>query len=326
MNTLRPALGPTRLSSPLRTSPLRRRAPWVAVAAAVGLGLLLPGQALAGFWTPESGSGSPNADAIDNLYKFVLAISAVIFFGVEGALIYCLVKFRARKGAVAAQIRGNTRLEIGWTIGAAVVTIVLAVATFIALPTIRNPENSGADGFDLASSGVAPGVLVAAGPTKQLPPSGKSLNIKVIGQQYLWRYSYPDGDDNALNDTFSYEEMVVPTDTAVTLDIQARDVAHSWWIPALGGKFDALPGYTNYTWFKIPKGMEGQVFVGQCAELCGRNHANMTARVKAVSPADFEAFIAQRKQDIKSANDAAAATREQLQSEPSDNGSAEPTQ
>ncbi len=320
MNTLRPALGPTR-----RTSHLRRRAPWVALAAALGLGLLIPGSALADFWTPESG-GSSNADAIDNLYKFVLAISAIIFFGVEGALIYCLVKFRARKGAVAAQIRGNTRLEIAWTVGAAAIVIVLAVATFIALPSIRNPENTGSAGLDLASSGVAPGVLVAAGPTKKLPPSGKSLNIKVVGQQYLWRYSYPDGDDNTLNDTFSYEEMVVPTDTAITLDIQARDVAHSWWIPALGGKFDALPGYTNYTWFKIPRGMEGKVFTGQCAELCGRNHANMGARVKAVSPADFEAFIAGRKQDIKAANDAAAVTRKQLEPELTDNGSAEPTQ
>ena len=320
MNTLRPALGPTR-----RTSHLRRRAPWVALAAALGLGLLIPGSALADFWTPESG-GSSNADSIDTLYKFVLAISAVIFFGVEGALIYCLVKFRARKGAVAAQIRGNTRLEIGWTVGAAVIVIVLAVATFVALPGIRNPENSGAGGFDLAASGVAPGVLVAAGPTKKLPPSGKSLNIKVVGQQYLWRYSYPDGDDNTLNDTFSYEEMVVPTDTAVTLDIQARDVAHSWWIPALGGKFDALPGYTNYTWFKIPKGMAGKTFKGQCAELCGRNHANMVAQVKAVSPADFEAFIATRKKDIKAANDAAAVTRKQLEPELAGNDSAAPSQ
>ena len=77
---------------------------------------------------------------------------------------------------------------------------------------------------------------------------------------------------------FSYQEMVVPVDTTVTLDINAQDVAHSWWIPKLGGKFDAIPGYTNHTWFKIPGKLAGQVFTGQCAELCGRNHANMTAR------------------------------------------------
>ncbi len=310
MHTIRPALGQT-----IRTANRRRRRAFLVPAAvAVALSLLLPGVAAADFFTPESG-GSSNADAIDNLYKFVLVIAAIVFFGVEGALFYSLYKFKARKGAVAAQIRGNTRLEIGWTVGAAVIVIVIAVATFIALPSIRNPDNSGPAGLQSASaSGVAQGVLVASGPEQELPPNGKSLNIKVNGQQYLWRYTYPDGDTNTLNNPFSYEEMVVPTDTAVTLDIQAQDVAHSWWIPALGGKKDAIPGYTNYTWFKVPAGMEGKVFSGQCAELCGRNHANMTARVRAVSAADFEKFIAQRKQDTKAADDAAAQQRKKEES------------
>ncbi len=306
MNRLRLALGQTRTTS----RPRHRHTPWLAALAVVGLSLLVPAVAAADFWTPESG-GSSNADAIDDLYKFTLVIAAVIFFGVEGALFYSLIKFKARKGAVAAQIRGNTRLEIAWTIGAAAIVLVLAIATLVTLPAIRNPDNSGAAGLDLASSDVAPGVLIASGPTKKLPPNGKSLNIKVNGQQYLWRFTYPDGDTNTLNNPFSYEEMVVPTDTAVTLDINAQDVAHSWWIPKLGGKFDAIPGYTNYTWFKVPAGMEGQVFTGQCAELCGRNHANMTARVRAVSPTDFEAYIAQRKKDVK-AGDAAAAKQRKV--------------
>ena len=76
--------------------------------------------------------------------------------------------------------------------------------------------------------------------------------------------------------------MVVPTDTTVVLDIESTDVAHSWWIPKLGGKMDALPGYTNYTWFKATR--HGHSSRGQCAELCGRNHANMTARVRVVDP------------------------------------------
>ena len=71
--------------------------------------------------------------------------------------------------------------------------------------------------------------------------------------------------------------MVVPVNTTVTLEIRAQDVAHSWWIPTLGGKFDAVPGYTNYTWFKATQA--SGTYTGQCAELCGRNHANMTARV-----------------------------------------------
>src|SRR5439155_668103 len=104
-----------------------------------------------------------------------------------------------------------------------------------------------------------------------------------------------DGDNNPLNNAYSYQEMVVPVDTTVTLTIRAQDVAHSWWVPKLGGKFDAIPGYTNYTWFKIPGKLAGTVFRGNCAELCGRNHANMTALVKAVTPQQYEAFIAHQK-------------------------------
>src|SRR3712207_2501723 len=123
---------------------------------------------------------------------------------------------------------------------------------------------------------------------------------------------YPDDDDNLLNNAFSYEEMVVPTDTTVTLEITAQDVAHSWWIPELGGKFDAIPGYTNYTWFKIPGKFAGKkTFRGQCAELCGRNHANMVAHVRAVSPQEYEKFIAQRKREISTANKEAARQRKE---------------
>jgi cytochrome c oxidase subunit 2 len=107
--------------------------------------------------------------------------------------------------------------------------------------------------------------------------------------------------------------MVVPVETTVTLTINAQDVAHSWWIPKLGGKFDAIPGYTNYTWFKIPAKYAGRTFTGQCAELCGRNHANMTAQVLALTPAQYERWIDQRRADIKAADDAAAQQRKQLQ-------------
>ena len=80
--------------------------------------------------------------------------------------------------------------------------------------------------------------------------------------------------------------------TTVTLRIRAQDVQHSWWIPALGGKFDAVPGYTNFTWFKAKR---LGTYTGQCAELCGRNHANMTARVTVVSPAAYQAWFARQK-------------------------------
>jgi cytochrome c oxidase subunit 2 len=302
VNRIRRALGRARPNS------RRTRRLTLAIVVALGALLALSGTALADAITPESG-GSPNADDIDTLYKVILAIAIVVFVGVEATLFYSMFKFRARKGAVAAQIRGNTRLEIGWTVGAALILVVLAAVTFAMLPGIRNPPNSGPNGLQLAE-----GTLVASGPTKKLPPNGKSLNICVNGQQYIWRYTYANDCANvALGAPFSYQEMVVPTDTTVTLDINAQDVAHSWWIPKLGGKFDAIPGYTNHTWFKIPGKLGGQVFTGQCAELCGRNHANMTAQVRALPPADFERWLEQRKKDIKAADDAAAAQRKQVE-------------
>ena len=88
------------------------------------------------------------------------------------------------------------------------------------------------------------------------------------GQQYLWRYDYPGGRG------LSYYELVVPTNTTVTLNITSSDVHHSWWIPKLGGKADAMPGHTNETWFKITK---AGTYEGQCAELCGEGHADMRA-------------------------------------------------
>src|SRR5919199_4046073 len=128
---------------------VRRRTLVLAAGLAVVWLLTLTGVASADLLTPQSG-GSPNANSIDTLYKLVFALGIIIFVGVWGTLIYALFRFRARKGAVAAQIRGNTRLEIGWTVGAAVILVVLAVETLIQLPGIRNPPNSGPNGLQLA--------------------------------------------------------------------------------------------------------------------------------------------------------------------------------
>jgi cytochrome c oxidase subunit 2 len=260
------------------------------------------------FFTPESG-GSPNANQIDSLYKITLVIALVIFVAVVGALVYALVKFRARKGAVAAQIHGNTRLEVGWTVAAAVILVGLAIVTFTKLSSIQDPSNSGPNGDQSIGES---GVLYASAERK-LPPNGKSLNITVIGRQYIWQYIYPGANEpDGLGAPYSYEEMVVPTETTVTLNIVSEDVVHSWWVPELGGKFMAVPGYHNYTWFKIPK---PGIYRGQCAALCGRGHARMIATVKAVPPAQFDAWLAYQKQEIKEANVEAALERAKLNSQ-----------
>jgi cytochrome c oxidase subunit 2 len=267
------------------------------------LGHLLP--STLAFFTPESG-GSPNADHIDGLFKITLAIAAVIYVAVTGALVYALIKFRARKGAVPAQIRGNTRLEVGWTVAAAVILVGLAVLTFAKLSSIQDPANSGPNGDQLAGQS---GLLYASA-VRRLPPSGKSLNIQVIGRQYIWQYVYPGSSEpDGLGAPYSYEEMVVPTETTVTLDIVSEDVVHSWWIPELGGKFQAVPGYHNYTWFKVSK---PGIYRGQCAALCGRGHARMIATVKAVPPAQFDAWLAYQKQEITQANAEAKVERAKL--------------
>jgi len=272
------------------------------------LGVLIFAPGAFAFFTPESG-GSPNADSIDTLYKVTLYIALVIFVLVEGALGYALWKFRARKGAVAAQIHGNTRLEIGWTVGAAVILIVLAVFTFIKLSSIQDPSNSGPNGSQLVGES---GTLYASS-SEKLPPNGKSLKITVIGRQYIWQYVYPGANEpDGLGAPYSYEEMVVPTNTTVTLTIESADVVHSWWVPQLGGKFQAVPGYHNYTWFKITK---PGVYRGQCAALCGRGHARMIATVKAVPPAQFEAWLAYQKKLIAEANADAKQARAKLDSQ-----------
>jgi cytochrome c oxidase subunit 2 len=257
------------------------------------------------FFTPQSG-GSPNANNIDTLYKITLYIALVIFVIVEGGLVYALIRFRKRKGSVPAQIHGNTRLEIGWTVAAALILVGLAVVTFAKLSSIQNPPNSGPGGAELASGDE----LLYASAERRLPPNGKALNITIIGRQYIWQFIYPGASEpDGLGAPYSYQEMVVPTKTTVNLDIVSSDVVHSWWIPKLGGKFQAVPGYHNYTWFKIPK---PGVFKGQCAILCGRGHARMIATVRAVPPAQFEAWLAKQKELIKIANREAQIARAKL--------------
>jgi cytochrome c oxidase subunit 2 len=246
--------------------------------------------------TPESG-GSPNADDIDTLYKVVLYVAIVIFLIVEGTLIWSLVRFRARRGGPeAAQIRGNTPLELGWTVAAALILVVLTAVVFVYLGDINNPPPSGPGGLSAQE-----GQFASIDQPDPPQSGGPTLNIKVNGQQYVWRYDYPGRDP-----LFSYYEMVVPTNTTVTLEITSSDVVHSWWIPKLGGKADAVPGHVNESWFKIPK--EG-VYRGQCAELCGSNHADMRGVVRAVSPAEFTTWAERQRADIKEAQQELAAQR-----------------
>jgi cytochrome c oxidase subunit 2 len=271
----------------------------LAALAATLLALLFAApSALGDTFTPESG-GSPNADNIDALYKITLYVAIVIFLIVEGTLIWSLVRFRARRGARdAAQIRGNTPLEVGWTVAAAMILVVLTVVTFVYLDDIQNPPDSGPNGLTASQASFAS--------IDQPPPPGDrpSLTIGVNGQQYIWRYDYP-----GKRKLFSYHTMVVPVDTTVVLDITASDVIHSWWIPKLGGKQDGVPGHVNKTWFKIPSDQAGTTFRGQCAELCGDGHADMRAAVRAVTPEQYRQWADEQAAAIEDAEKALAEQR-----------------
>jgi cytochrome c oxidase subunit II len=275
--------------------------------------LLLAPPAFAGWFLPQS-DGSPNADGIRTLYILIALIALVIFIGVEGLLIYSLVRYRARKGAVAAQIHGNTQLEIGWTVAAAAILVFLTVFTFILLDDIKNPA---ASQIDAQGNPVASGTLYASTDQPAPPAGSASLNIQIIGQQYAWNFQYPELDNKRV---YAYDDLYVPVGMTITLDIKSVDVAHSWWIPALGGKMDAIPGYTNKLWFQIPldaipEGEDRVVYTGQCAELCGRGHADMLARVIGLRYDDWKAWYDRKAEELKQSEKDAAAKRRELQAE-----------
>ncbi|HTW11337.1 MAG TPA: cytochrome c oxidase subunit II [Solirubrobacteraceae bacterium] len=269
---------------------------------AVGAWLAFAPSAQAACCTLKTGA-SPNATSIATLYDIVFYIAIVVFLAVTGFVVYSVWAFRASKHPVAAQIHGNSKLEIGMTAAAAGILVVLATVTFIKLPSIINPPDSDASAASVLSASL----------TAPNPPNGQKLTICVTGRQFIWRYTYGAGCTKAAwtdRLPYSYQEMVVPAGETVDLVIQSSDVIHSWWVPALGGKVDAVPGFTTYTWFKALHANE--LYHGQCAQLCGRQHAFMTALVKVVTPAQYETWLKQQSLLINEQNDQVSQLRREL--------------
>jgi cytochrome c oxidase subunit II len=176
---------------------------------------------------------------------------------VEGALIVFIVRFRNRgrsRTLEGPQIHGATRLELLWT--AAPVVILAVIVTFVLV------KLSGVDKANPASA------------------ASNSLVVRVEGRQFYWNFVYPNG-------VIQVERMRVPTGRDVKLDIVSEDVDHSWWIPALQGKFDAIPGKTNHLHFTADK---VGTYEGQCGEFCGYEHPNMVATVESMPNGDFQSW------------------------------------
>jgi cytochrome c oxidase subunit 2 len=205
---------------------------------------------------------------IVQLYILIFWMAAAVFIGVEGFLVYSVVKFRRRReGELPSQTHGNTRLEVAWTVIPALILLVIAV------PTISTIFASDA-----------------------IPPSA-SQHIEVIGHQWWWEFRYKELNIVTAN------ELHLPIDQTAVFELHSNDVIHSFWIPKMGGKMDIIPARDNHMWF-TPK--ETGEFYGQCVEFCGFQHANMKLRLFVDSTDDFNRWARQETAPVSDPIGAAA--------------------
>jgi cytochrome c oxidase subunit 2 len=202
---------------------------------------------------------SPNAERTEDAYYLISAFAIFVFLVVMVPLVIFLVRFRSRgrlRTVEGPQIRGNTSLELAWTVAPILILVVIAGFVFYKLPGITS-------------------LTSAEGATE--------LEIRVEGHQFYWQYEYP-------NDVIAIDNLRVPEDRVVHLEITAPegDVNHSFWIPAVGGKFDAIPGETTEYEFRAQR---TGTFPGQCAEFCGLQHGVMTASLEVVPAAEFDSWL-----------------------------------
>ncbi|HKN63489.1 MAG TPA: cytochrome c oxidase subunit II [Gaiellaceae bacterium] len=242
---------------------MRRKLPSLVLALLVALATAGVATAANGGFTPPE-PASPNANHIQHAYYLILGFTSAIFVLVETLLVLFVVKYRSRGRARAvegAQVHGHTRLELIWTVIPVVILAVIAGFVFYELPNIDSA-----------------------------PAAADPIHITAEGHQYYWQFDYTDSPDRAR----SIGTLHVPAGAVVDLKVVSPDVIHSWWVPALGGKIQAIPGRDNHTWFKADPGS----YDGQCAELCGVFHASMRATVKAESRQEFRHYLSTWKETI----------------------------
>ena len=212
----------------------------------------------------------PSADSIQKLLIPVTAIAGIVFVLVIGAIVFITWKFRERKDSdpdeFPSQIHGKTTLEIGWTILPALILAGIAVGTVMTIINLNREEPN-------------------------------AIQVQVAGQQWWWEYKYDlnsDGNFDGPEDITTATELVIPAGKPVQVTTTSNDVIHSFWIPGLNGKKDAVPGLYNP--LKLQADEPG-VFRGQCTEFCGLSHANMRMLVRAVSSSDYDAWVRNQLKD-----------------------------
>jgi cytochrome c oxidase subunit 2 len=226
-----------------------------------------------GWLTPEQSlfdPASPDAESIRNLTFLVLVITGFIFVVVEGILLYAIVRFRRRDATATEppQVYGSKPIEVAWTAAPALIVFVLVLVTTRTLWEVD------------------------AGPPPPRPDD-HALFVTVIGHQWWWEYRYDHFDGKELGFTTA-NELRTPASAngvrrPVYLTLQSADVCHSFGVPRLAGKTDLLPGRTNHMSFQTD---QPGVYLGQCAEFCGTQHANMAIRVIVEPVEDFERWLA----------------------------------
>jgi len=205
---------------------------------------------------------SPAGDVAErqrDLFNIVLWPAVGVLVLVETLLIYAVVRFRRKKDdELPAQVHGNSRLELGWTIAPAVLLLALTVPTLSAI-------------WDLGRA-----------------PAADALQVNVTGIQWRWQFEYSDIKDSQGKPLQVFDELHIPVDKEIGAHLQSLDVIHSFWVPKLAGKLDVMPGRDNRMWFNATK--PGS-YSGQCAEFCGLGHAGMRLTVVAESAEDFQAWV-----------------------------------
>jgi cytochrome c oxidase subunit II len=216
---------------------------------------------------------SPGSDQIDTLLWIGFVAATIVIVAINGALIYAVRRYRSSRGSEPRQVRGGRRTQLR---AAATLTVFAAAILVLSLVYTGNARETPITGpAGLASARSAP------------------LRIEATGQQWLWRYDYP-------NETFSYYKLVVPVDTTVELDLVSTDVIHTWDVPQLAGMRDAVPGKTNHVVFRAD---EVGTYHGQAATFSGQAYGAMRTEVDVVSPQEYEDFVERQKADIQAAQD-----------------------
>lgn len=247
---------------------------------------------------PDS-AHSPNAEDLNTLYWIALAVIAVLGIAINGALVAMTIRFRGERGTEPRRVRSGSRLQV---MGAGILGTV-ALALFV-LGVVYNESSTES---------------LASGPNGLTGEDGKpqTLEVTATGQQWIWRYEYPAADASPSSEnptattapgtfaqTFTYEELVVPVDTAVRVSVESTDVIHKWWVPGLTNKIQATPGDVNETWFRADE--EG-VFEGASYQFSGPGYASMRTSIRVLSVPDYRAWLASHSADIKVAQDAVRA-------------------